>query len=71
MLGEQTAVLVENGEFDHGDAERVLDDESVLNLHELDEVGDADCFDVAAHAVLDEQRITDVQTDLEKLRSLD
>lgn len=71
MLGEESTVLVEDEEFNHDDAERVLDDECVLDLHELDKVGDADYFDMAAHAVLDEQRTTDVQTDLEKLQSLD
>lgn len=54
MFGEETTVLVEDGQLDRSDAEGVLDDQGVLELHEFDERGDAEGFDVAADAMLDD-----------------
>lgn len=69
IFGEETAIFVEDGQFGEGDAERVLDEARVLDLHKLDDVGDADRLDMATNAVLDEQTATDVETDDEELRS--
>lgn len=68
MFGEETAILVEDGQLGEGDAEWVLDDSRVLDLQEFDEVGSADCLDVTTHTMLDEQRAADVETNLEELR---
>lgn len=70
ILGEESAIFVENGQLGEGNANWVLNETRVLDFHKLDEVGDTDGLDVATHAVLDEQRATDIKTDLEELQSL-
>lgn len=42
MTGEQSAVLVENRQLGEEDTERVLNGASILDLHDLYNIGQAD-----------------------------
>jgi hypothetical protein len=54
VVGEEAAVLIENGELGEENAERVLDDASVLDLQNLREIRGADFLDGATNAMFND-----------------
>jgi hypothetical protein len=54
MVGKEAAILVENGELGEENAERVLDDASVLDLQNLREIRGADFLDGATNAMFND-----------------
>jgi hypothetical protein len=54
VVGEEAAILVENGELGEEDAERVLDDTSVLDLQNLSQISGADFLDGATNAMFND-----------------
>jgi hypothetical protein len=54
VVGEEAAILVENGELGEEDAERVLDDTSVLDLQDLSQISGADFLDGATNAMFND-----------------
>jgi hypothetical protein len=54
MVGEEAAILVENRELGEENAERVLDDTSVLDLQDLLEIRGADFLDGTTNAMFND-----------------
>jgi hypothetical protein len=54
VVGKEAAILVENGELGEENAERVLDDASVLDLQNLSQISGADFLDGATNAMFND-----------------
>jgi hypothetical protein len=54
VVGKEAAILVENGELGEENAERVLDDASVLDLQNLSQISGADFLDGTTNAMFND-----------------
>ena len=54
ILGEESAIFVENGQLGEEHTERVLDDAGVLDLQNLGEIREADILDGTTNAMFND-----------------